>query len=542
MSSVIVWPPYPLALENSRFVRALFTWMSPSSQDPATLFSFDAVRATARVTMIDPTLTEQAIGSPTVSDLLNEAPRSRFHHRAVVISGAGFFTDAYDLFVISTVAALVTKQWNLSTTQTSWVTGAAILAAFFGAVLFGRLADVVGRKRVYVVVAAIMIVGAVASAAAPSFIWLVVARFVLGLGIGGDYPVSAVLMSEYSNRADRGRFVGLVFSMQALGLIVGPLVALVLLASGLGHDLTWRLLLAFGALPAAAVIYLRSRMPESPRYRARVRGESAEAAIDAAAFSEGAVAVTGGTFEGTRRISLRQFLSQRRMLVLLAGTAGTWFLFDYAYYGNTLSLPAILKDVSPDATLVTKLAWTLGIFVVFALPGYALAVSRMDRIGHRRLQHIGFAVIAVAFLTLAAVHELTAAVGPFLAVFGLSYFFIEFGPNTTTFVLPSEVFPVSMRTTGHGIAAGIGKLGAFAGVFIVPQLENHIGLRGMLVVAGIAAVVGFALTSVLPEPARRTLEAVSGEDEMVTTPVPARVGPEEAALPRSSPGELVAET
>ncbi len=492
--------------------------------------------------MIDPSLAEQAVGSPTVSDLLNEAPRSRFHRRAVLISGAGFFTDAYDLFVISTVAALVTKQWNLSTTETSWVTGSAILAAFLGAVLFGRLADVLGRKRVYVVVALIMIAGALASAAAPSFVWLVVARFVLGLGIGGDYPVSAVLMSEYSNRRDRGRFVGLVFSMQALGLIVGPLVALVLLASGVGHDLTWRLLLAFGALPAAAVIYLRSRMPESPRFRARVRGESAEAALDAASFSEGAVVVPGATYEGTRRLSLRQFLSQRRMLVLLAGTAGTWFLFDYAYYGNTLSLPVILKDVSPDATLVTKLVWTLGIFVVFALPGYALAVSRMDRIGHRRLQHIGFAVIAVAFLVLGAVHELTAAIGPFLAVFGLSYFFIEFGPNTTTFVLPSEVFPVSMRTTGHGVAAGVGKLGAFAGVFLVPQLEAHIGLRGMLVVAGTAAVAGYLLTFVLPEPARRTLEAVSGEDEVDGLSAPARAWPEEVSLPRASAGELATET
>jgi len=161
---------------------------------------------------------------------------------------------------------------------------------------------------------------------------------------------------------------------------------------------------------------------------------------------------------------------------------------------------------------VAKLAWTLGIFVVFAVPGYALAVLRMDRIGHRRLQFIGFAVMAASFLTLGVVHGLTTAVLPFLAVFGLSYFFIEFGPNTTTFVLPSEVFPVNMRTTGHGIAAGIGKLGAFAGVFLVPELEKHIGLRGMLIVAGSAAVLGYLLTSVLPEPARRTLEDVSGED------------------------------
>ena len=201
----------------------------------------------------------------------------------------GFFTDAYDLFVIGTVAALVKTQWHLSTTETSWVTGSAILGAFIGAFVFGRIADVLGRKTVYAVVAGIMIVGALTSAFASGFTLLVVARFVLGLGIGGDYPVSAVLMSEYSNRQDRGRLVGLVFSMQALGLVVGPLVALTLLASGVSHELTWRLLLALGAVPAGAVVYLRAKMPESPRFQARVQGKAEQAAQQLHLFAEGAV-------------------------------------------------------------------------------------------------------------------------------------------------------------------------------------------------------------------------------------------------------------
>jgi len=71
---------------------------------------------------------------------------------------------------------------------------------------------------------------------------------------------------------------------------------------------------------------------------------------------------------------------------------------------------------------------------------------------------------------------------------------------------------VHMRTTGHGVAAGIGKLGAFVGVFLVPQLAQHIGLRGLLYVAGGAAVLGFLLTNVLPETTGRSLEEISGED------------------------------
>ena len=461
------------------------------------------------------TLNESTIAPQTVSQLLDDAPTSRFHHRAVFISGMGFFTDAYDLFVIGTVAALVKVQWNLSTTQTSWVTGSAILGAFVGAFVFGRLADIFGRKVVYTVVAAIMIFGAVASAFAPNFLFLVIARLILGLGIGGDYPVSAVLMSEYSNRADRGRLVGLVFSMQAIGLIVGPLVGIVLIASGVNDSLVWRILLGLGALPAAAVIYFRAKMPESPRFKALVQGRADQAAKELHQFADGAIDATSVSDDGKHLMGLRQFLANPRMLLMLVGTAGCWFLFDYAYYGNTLSLPSILTEVSPNASIELKLFLTLALFVVFALPGYVLAVWKMDRIGHRRLQFIGFGVMAACFVLLGAVPSLTTSVAPFIAIFGVSYLFTEFGPNMTTFVLPSEVFPVNMRTTGHGVAAGVGKLGAFVGVFLVPQLAAHIGLRGLLYVAAGAAVLGFGLTNVLPETSGRSLEEISGEETQV---------------------------
>jgi len=448
-----------------------------------------------------------------LAHVLDEAQLSRFHRKAVVVSGMGFFTDAYDLFVISTVAALVASQWHLTTAETSWVSGAAVLGAFVGALAFGRLADVGGRKKVYAIVAAVMVAGALSSALAPNVLALVLSRFVLGLGIGGDYPVSAVLVSEYSNRRDRGRLVSMVFSMQALGLVVGPLVALGLLETNAGHELTWRLLLALGAVPALAVMYLRAKMPESPRFQAEVQGRTARAAQELTAFSEGALPALGrkapAQGPASSAVASKARPSWARMLKLVAGTAGAWFVFDYAYYGNTLSLPAILKGVDPTASVTAKLMWSLAMFVVFAVPGYAASISWMDRVGHRRLQFWGFGALAVAFSALAAVPSLTANIGAFIAVFGFSYFFVEFGPNTTTFVLPSEVFPVQWRTTGHGFAAGLGKLGAFAGVFLVPALEARLGLRPMLAIAAGAAGLGLALTCLLPETAQKALGQLS---------------------------------
>ncbi len=186
---------------------------------------------------------------------------------------------------------------------------------------------------------------------------------------------------------------------------------------------------------------------------------------------------------------------------MLAGTAGCWFLLDYAYYGNTISTPQILSLITPTASTMTKIAIQLAIFVVAAVPGYILAIVRLDRIGHRRLQLIGFAMMAVCFLVIAIVPGMTTTVAPFLIVYGISYFFTEFGPNMTTFVLPSEIYPVSMRATGHGISAGIGKLGAFIGVFLFPVLQSSLGLRGTLLLTGGVALLGLALTLVLPEPA-----------------------------------------
>jgi len=219
---------------------------------------------------------------------LDDASLSRFHLRAALVSGMGFFTDAYDLFIIGITASLVQQQWHLGTAGLATLSSVTLAAAFLGALAFGRIADLVGRTRVYWVVGVILVTGALASALAPSFWMLVLARFVLGIGIGGDYPVSAVLMSEYANRQDRGKLVGMVFAAQALGLIVGPLVALALLGSGTSHSLAWRVMLGLGAIPAAVVIYWRRAMPESPRYAEQVQGTGKVAAVQLAKFTKGA--------------------------------------------------------------------------------------------------------------------------------------------------------------------------------------------------------------------------------------------------------------
>ncbi len=459
----------------------------------------------------------QTTPQPDAFGALDRAPITRFQWKIMFVSGMGFFTDAYDLFVIGIVVSLLTTEWHLSTGAVSWLNSATLLASAVGAIVFGRVADIVGRKRIYGYEVLILAIGALASAFAPNYAFLLVCRVVLGIGIGGDYPVSATIMSEYSGKQSRGRMVGLVFAMQGAGLVVGPLVASILLASGLSNDTTWRILLGLGAIPGLAVFYLRRQIHETPRFA--MAGGATEEANAAIANATGAAQTRAPAHESTARVSqgpLDGFVvlvRSQRMLLWLIGTAGAWLLLDFCYYGNSISAPEILKLLNPHASLLHNTLVQLLIFAVFAVPGYIVAILLLDKTGRKSIQVTGFAIMGLAFLLIGLIPAVTAYAAPFIILYGVSYFFTEFGPNTTTFIYPAELFPLQVRTTGHGISAAAGKLGAFAGAFLFPVfLASSMGIRGAEILAAVVSFAGLALTvALLPEPKGRSLEDLSAE-------------------------------
>jgi MFS family permease len=430
-----------------------------------------------------------------LDDRMREGP----HARMVLTAGLGFFTDAYDLFIIGTVTALLTPLWGLSTGQLMWLNSTSLLAAVVGSLVFGRLADRMGRRTMAIVESAILVLAAALSAFAPSFALLLVCRAVMGLAIGGDYSTSSIIASEFSHKSQRGRLVATVFAMQGLGLVLGPLYATVLLWAGVPHDLAWRLMLGFGALPALVVGYLRVTMAETPRFALKQSAETAPGAVT----------------------NVRHRLTDRRFLLRLVGTAGSWFLLDVAFYGNSVSSSLILKSLTPDASLLGRVAVAGLIFLVAALPGYWIAAALLDRLGRRPIQVMGFVVMAVAYGLLALVPHIMALPWLFLVVYAVSYFFIEFGPNTTTFVYPSELFPVEVRGTANGISAASGKFGAFLGAFLFPLILVQFKLPGLMGILAVLALIGALLTIlVLPEPRGLTLEQASGQ----VTPSPSEGG------------------
>ena len=459
---------------------------------------------------------------------LDESPMSGFHLKTVIVAGMGFFTDAYDLFVIGVVSTILTQVWHIKSLEVSLLSSVALLASVLGAFVFGRIADTMGRKFIYGYELIVLAIGALASAFAPNIIWLLVFRFILGVGIGGDYPVSATLVSEYANRKDRGKLITFVFSTQALGLIIGPLLTYILLISHVPADLVWRLILGAGAIPALATFWLRRQISESPRF-ALAQGDNAgvQRAVDMAQGKKKDAKEAGDASESLapkqqqqkgeakHKTTWKELFSTRHWLIWLVGAAGCWFLLDIAYYGTTVSTPLVIKLFSPKSTLPTNMLYTLLIFVVAALPGYILTAFTVDRLGRKPIQLIGFGMMALSFGSLFVFPALTKITVTFLVLFGLSYLFTEFGPNITTFLYPAEIFPVTVRTTAHGISAGLGKFGAFIGAFLFPLLLTNPGFKlpGTMGVAAGICVLGFFLTFVLPEPKQKSLETIEKEGQ-----------------------------
>lgn len=435
---------------------------------------------------------------------LDEAPLSRFHIKIMVVTGLGFFTDAYDLFIIGVANSIVAQLWKLSTFEQSVLVSTAFISSVLGAIVLGKLSDILGRRKFYGVELILMIIGAIISAFAPELITLVIARFILGFGIGGDYSSSPTIMGEFSNRKDRGKLIGMIFSMQALGLIVGPLIAIPILQFA-NPDTAWRVLLGIGAIPAAVVFYSRRRLGETPRFLLEVANKPTQLPHEIKDM-----VVQLNVDELKSKPAYTKMFSDPDIRRRLVYSSTAWFVLDYAFYGVTLAITQLLTHIFGVLTTPQKMGLSVEIFALFALPGYLLATFTVDRLGRKPIQLFGFAAMMIFYLSLGFLFNSGLQMLQLLLL-GLAYFFTQFGPNSTTFIYPIELFPTNLRATGQGIAAAAGKLGAFAGAFTIPLIFDYYGFLWVSVAASLLLFVGFLVTLGLPETKATTLTWVKKE-------------------------------
>ncbi|KAL5701938.1 Inorganic phosphate transporter 1-4 [Ranunculus cassubicifolius] len=510
-----------------------------------------------------------------VLNALDVAKTKWYHFTAVVIAGMGFFTDAYDLFCISLVTKLLgriyyheegsAKPGSLPPNVSAAVNGVALCGTLAGQLFFGWLGDKLGRKSVYG--ATLMIMGGCSLASGLSFghtpksvmATLCFFRFWLGFGIGGDYPLSATIMSEYANKKTRGAFIAAVFAMQGFGILAGGIFAIAIssvfnnaymspsyqvdpLGSTIPEaDYVWRIILMAGALPAFLTWYQRMKMPETARYTALVAKNAEKAAADMSKVLNVEVKAEKERVEQISKspsygLFSKQFL--KRHGVHLLGTTSTWFLLDIAYYSQNLFQKDIFSAIGwipPAKTMnaveeVYKIARAQTLIALCStVPGYWFTVALIDHMGRFLIQVIGFFFMTVFMFALAIpYHHWTLKenrVG-FVVMYSLTFFFANFGPNATTFVVPAEIFPARLRSTCHGISAAAGKAGAIVGAFGFLYLAQSpdpaktdagygpgIGVRNSLLMLGGINLLGLLFTFCVPESKGKSLEEMSGENE-----------------------------
>ena len=430
---------------------------------------------------------------------LEESGLGRKQIRIMLVAGMSFFTDAYDLFVIGVAILLLIPAFHLDALQTGLLVSSALFGAVVGPVIFGIAGDKFGRKNTFWITVTILIIGAIGSALSVSYIMLLFWRFVLGVGIGGDYPVSSTIVAEYSNRRDRGKLISSTFAMQGFGIIAGVVIALTLFFANVPGNLIWRLLLGFGAIPVASILYYRMKFEETQWFKNSKR--------------------TAGETGRTKTITRKAFF--RKRWKILAGTTISWFINDVTYYGTTIFTP-YLVGLFGFSGLLAATKTSAVVLVLFAVPGYWIAVSLIDREGRKPIQYIGFLVTGIAFIVLALAGRYILALSSvlFFFIYGLTFLFTNYGPNTTTYVYPAELYPTQYRATGHGLASMSGKLGAAISALLFPLLIVSIGKYALIGVLGALSLVGFLITIfLLPETKRRSLIETSGEMELglVTT-------------------------
>jgi MFS transporter, putative metabolite transport protein len=445
----------------------------------------------------------------TVGGLIDAAELNSTHWRIWFLSAMGTFLDGFDLFIVAVAMPLIVTNMAPSPAIQGLICAAAVLGAVIGAAALGRLTDHWGRKYLYLADLSIFIVFAVLSGFAWDAYSLIAFRFLMGIGIGADYPICASYVSEFMPARMRGRMLVGAFSFQALGMLAAALTGLLLLRVFPSQD-CWRLMLVAGAIPAGMVLLLRMSVPESPRWLLQ-KGKIDEAAkiLNGLLPGKEKEIAAAADIEAQQKDSMREpvnywaLFSPRYIRRTVLATV-PWFLMDIATYGVGLFTPLILATITigtaHKSTLASEyLAIEQAAFLdIFLILGFVINIMLVDKWGRIKLQQLGFAGMALGLVVLATAELLPGGgethVPMVLVGFTLFNLLMNMGPNATTFILPAELFPTEVRASGHGLAAGSAKLGAATGSFFLPVLKSWTGVPATILMMAVVALLGLVVT------------------------------------------------
>ncbi len=394
---------------------------------------------------------------------------TRAQRRVVIAAGLGWMLDAFDVMLYSIILASLMSAFGMSKSTAGLLNALTLVASAIGGILFGLLADRFGRRPMLSLSILVYSVFTAACGLSTTIPALAVCRFLLGLGMGGEWNTGATLVAETWPTALRGRALGIVQSSWAVGYALSALVAGLILV-----HFSWRYAFFVGILPAIAVLWIRREVPE-PEVFLQARSAT------------------------TPRSSLRAYWKPLAILTA-ANTCGM-----FAWWGLFTWIPAYLvldgAHGGRGFSLMNLTGFLVALNLVGMLPGYLLFGVIADRFG-RRLSFVVYLSAAAASVALFASARQPVAI--FLsacvsAFFGTGFF-------TGSGIIASEIFPTSIRATALGISYNLARgLSALAPFTIGVLAERH-GLAAAFTVSAVAFALAAFFGLFLPETSRAALD------------------------------------
>lgn len=437
------------------------------------------------------------------------------------------FSTAYNVVSISLALDLMSPQYDLiSETDRSLCSVSLLAGMVLGQLGGGALGDSLGRHVAMDIIMFLQIFASIASAFSfdyqgmhlqwifgnarfSTFIVLAVWRFILGVGCGGVYPLSATISAESSqSKGSRGKLVALAFSMQGLGYLTVPVVAYILICIfGSDSDMTWRLLLGLGSIPG---IILMVDQISKRIIHAEIVQENSESCCNAQDYppinNENSAMCCNTYLKNDQDVQKQHsttpifdaIIMEENLTRKMVGTAGCWFLFDVLFYGNTLFQPVVLSAAFGNSETVLVTARDTFIIASLSVPGYFVSIaSTGGKRSPKYIQMQGFLVMAILYFVIGFwFYELKQKKMLLLILYGLTFFFSNYGPNATTFMLPSLTFSKSCRSTLNGICAACGKAGALMGATLFAPTAINFGDDVVMIICAVISMLSFILTGI----------------------------------------------
>jgi len=406
------------------------------------------------------------------NEALEKVGYGRFQRKLLAICGIGWAADAMEVLLVSFAMPAMSAEWHLSKAQSAFLQTAIFLGMILGALVWGRLADKIGRKIGFMATIAVYSLFGALSALSPSFEWFLALRFLTGFGVGGALPVDYGMFSEYLPNENRGRRLVYLEAFWALGtLIAAGLAWLIVPNPALG----WRWLFACSALPGFLLFWARTGVPESPRFLF-IKGKLAEArailervaAVNGTSLPEGELALASGPARSRARDLLAPSLRRTTLLLWLV-----WFLISIGYYGTFTWLPSWFRAKGFALPAVYPNAFIMALAQV---PGYFSAAWLVEKWGRRRTLGT-YLVLSGVFAWLFALASTPIEVMG--AAVLLSFFAL--GAWGALYAYTPEAYPTSIRATGIGTASAMTRVaGAIAPTIGAMVATGATGIGGAL--------------------------------------------------------------